>query len=153
MLDKGLISNYIIPMKTNHIISLISKIRDNANRLIIHELKARNISGLAPSHGDILMLLFHLDTVSMREIAKRIGRDKSTVTALIKKLIDIGYVEKRQDPTDNRITLIRLTKAGRTLKQGFDEISESLLAKVYRGFSEKEKEVIIHGLEKINKNL
>jgi DNA-binding MarR family transcriptional regulator len=89
----------------------------------------------------------------MREIAKRIGRDKSTVTALIKKLIDIGYVEKRQDPTDNRITLIKLTKAGRTLKQGFDEISESLLAKVYRGFSEKEKEVIIHGLEKINKNL
>lgn len=152
-LDKGLTSNYIVLMKTNHIISLISRIRDKANRLIIHELKTHNIPGLAPSHGDILMLLFHLDTVSMREIAKRIGRDKSTVTALIKKLIDIGYVKKRQDPTDNRITLIKLTKAGRALKQDFDEISENLLEKIYRGFLEKEKEVIIHGIEKIDKNL
>ena len=145
-------SNYIVLMKTNHIISLISKIRDKANRLIVHELKVRNIHKLAPSHGDILMLLFQLGRVPMRKIAGRIGRDKSTVTALIKQLIDMGYVERRKDPTDSRITIIKLTRAGNDLKQGFDEISEILLEKVYRGFSEKEKGVIIDGMEKINRN-
>ncbi len=86
-----------VVMRTEHIISLISRIRDKANRLIVSELRVRNMPGLAPSHGDILILLFQSETVSMREIAEKIGRDKSTVTALIKKLIDIGYVEKRED--------------------------------------------------------
>jgi DNA-binding MarR family transcriptional regulator len=140
-------------MKTNHIISLVSKIRDKAGRLIIHELHARNISGLAPSHGDILMLLFHSGTVSMRAVAKRIGRDKSTVTALVKKLIDFGYVQKEQDQNDNRVTLITLTTSGKALKKDFDEISAALLMQVYKGFTDKEKEVMVRGLEKINNNL
>jgi DNA-binding MarR family transcriptional regulator len=140
-------------MKTNHIISLVSRIRDKAGRLIIHELHARNLSGLAPSHGDILMLLFQSETVSMREIAKRIGRDKSTVTALVKKLIDFGYVEKEQDLNDSRVTLVKLTKSGKALRKDFDEISETLLQRVYKGFTEKEREVMVHGLERINGNL
>ena len=140
-------------METNHIISLVSRIRDKAGRIIIHELNSRNIPGLAPSHGDILMLLFHSEAVSMREIAKRIGRDKSTVTALVKKLIDFGYVQKEPDLNDSRVTLVKLTKSGRALRNDFNEISEILLERVYKGFTEKEKGVMIHGLERINGNL
>jgi DNA-binding MarR family transcriptional regulator len=140
-------------MKTNHIISLVSRIRDKAGRIIIQELNSRKIPGLVPSHGDILMLLFHSETVSMSQIAERIGRDKSTVTALVKKLIDFGYVQKEQELNDGRVTLVRLTKSGRALRKDFDEISEILLQRVYKGFSEKEKEVTVHGLEKINGNL
>ena len=89
----------------------------------------------------------------MREIAKRIGRDKSTVTALVKKLIDFGYVQKEQDLKDSRVTLVKLTKSGRALKHDFDEISEILLQRVYKDFTEQEKEVMIDGLERINNNL
>ncbi len=89
----------------------------------------------------------------MREIAARIGRDKSTVTALVKKLIDFGYVQKEQDPNDSRVTLIRLTEAGRGLRKDFDEISDILLQRVYKGFSQQEKEVMVHGLERIHNNL
>jgi DNA-binding MarR family transcriptional regulator len=89
----------------------------------------------------------------MREIAKRIGRDKSTVTALVKKLIDFGYVEKEQDLNDSRVTLVKLTKPGRALRKDFDEISETLLQRVYKGFTEKEREVMVNGLERINGNL
>jgi len=142
-----------VVMRTEHIISLISRVRDKANRLIVSELRVRNMPGLAPSHGDILILLFQSETVSMREIAKQISRDKSTVTALIKKLINIGYVEKREDPNDSRVTLIKLTKEGLGLKQNFEEISETLLKKIYRNFSKTEKEMIIYGLEKIDGNL
>ena len=142
-----------VVMRTEHIISLISRVRDKANRLIVSELRVRNMPGLAPSHGDILILLFQSETVSMREIAKQIGRDKSTVTALIKKLINIGYVEKREDPNDSRVTLIKLTKEGLGLKQNFGEISETLLKKIYRNFSKTEKEMTIYGLEKIDGNL
>ena len=89
----------------------------------------------------------------MREIAQKIGRDKSTVTALVKKLIDFGYVQKEPDRNDSRVTLVKLTKSGRALREDFDEISKTLLQRVYKGFTEKEKEVMVHGLERINSNL
>ena len=87
------------------------------------------------------------------EFAKRINRDKSTVTVLIKKLIELGYVEKIKDPNDSRVTLVKLTKQGWEFKQDFEEISNTLLENVYKNFSTQEKEVIIYELEKMLNNL
>jgi DNA-binding MarR family transcriptional regulator len=146
-------SNYNVRMKTDHVIVLISTIRDKANKLIGRELRSRSIHGLAPSHGAILFELFQSESVSMMEIAKRINRDKSTVTALVKKLIDLGYVERVKDPNDSRVTLVELTKKGRELKPDFDEISKMLLERVYKSHSTQEKEGIIRGLERLLNNL
>jgi DNA-binding MarR family transcriptional regulator len=87
-------SNYSALMKTDHVIALISTIRDKANKLINNELRTRHLRGLAPSHGTILFELFHSETIPMKEVAKRINRDKSTVTALINKLLALGYVRR-----------------------------------------------------------
>jgi MarR family transcriptional regulator, organic hydroperoxide resistance regulator len=89
----------------------------------------------------------------MRVLAKRINRDKSTVTALVKKLVALGYVERLEDPDDHRVTLVRLTEKGWGLQQQFEEISSILLNNVYRGLSRQEKEAIIGGLERIAENL
>jgi DNA-binding MarR family transcriptional regulator len=140
-------------MKTDHVIALVSTIRDKGNKLIEKELKARNIHGLATSHGAILYELFHSETIPMKEVAERINRDKSTVTALINKLLALGYVKKIVDPNDSRVTLVRLTKKGRELKPDFDKISKTLLQRVYKNYSTQEKKAIISGLERLLKNL
>lgn len=140
-------------MKTDHIIALVSTIADRANRLIGRELRRRSMSGLAPSHGAILFELFQSEAISMKEIARRINRDKSTVTALVKKLVAQGYVETERDPGDSRKTLVRLTEEGRGLRPGFDDISRILLEQVYGGYSTPEKEALITGLERLLKNL
>ncbi len=146
-------SNYTGVMKTDHVIVLISTIRDKANKLINKELRSRNICGLAPSHGAILFELLQSETIPMMEIAKRINRDKSTVTALVKKLIDLGYLEKIKDPSDSRVTLLKLTKKGQELEPNFNNISKALLKRVYKNHSTQEKEAIILGLERLSKNL
>ena len=153
ILDISLMSNYNGFMKTNQIIALISRIRDKANRLIVAELRLRNIRGLVPSHGDILNLLFESESVSMMEIAERIGRNKATVTALVRKLRDLGYLDTASDLDDKRVTRVMLTEKGRRLKPDFEEISQALLKRVYKGLSSREKEVIVHGLERIRDNL
>jgi len=111
------------------------------------------MSGLAPSHGAILFELFQSEAISMKEIARRINRDKSTVTALVKKLVAQGYVETERDPGDSRVTLVRLTEEGRRLRPGFDDISRILLEQVYTGYSTREKGALISGLERLLKNL
>ena len=136
-------------MKTDHVIALIARLRDKAYDFIIRELREKKIAGLAPSHGGIMSNLFKKDRVSMKEIAERIGRDKSTVTALVNKLVDAGYVVKEKDADDNRVTYLCLTTKGRSLERDFDSISECLIDTAFRGFSQKEREQIVRGIVKM----
>ena len=131
---------------------LISQIREKANRLLIGELKRHNMAGLSPSHGDILWALFKQGALSMKGLATLIDRDKSTVTVLVNKLISLGYVQKQSDFADSRVTLISLTEQGRGLKDDLIEISQKLIAKVYKTLSEDERDSLIELLTKINDN-
>jgi DNA-binding MarR family transcriptional regulator len=131
---------------------LISQIREKANRFLISELKNHNMTGLAPSHGDILWALFKHGALSMKGIAELIDRDKSTVTVLVNKLIFLGYVRKQLDLADSRVNLISLSDKGRALKDDLVEISQKLIAKVYRTLSEDERDSLIGLLTKINDN-
>jgi len=89
----------------------------------------------------------------MSEIARIIDKDKSTITALVKKLLKLGYVEKKSHLSDNRISLIALTRKGTLLKTDFQLISQKLRVQSYMGISDDEKEVLVHLLKKLNNNL
>lgn len=145
-------SNYNIGMKTDHVIALIARVRDRSYAFIINELYKRKITGLVPSHGAILDILFQKEKATMKELAEKIGRDKSTVTTLVNKLIAAGYVLKEKDLYDNRITHLCLTSKGKSLQPDFDEISDKLIATAFSGFTQKEKEETVKGMEKMLSN-
>lgn len=88
----------------------------------------------------------------MKGLAGLIDRDKSTVTALVNKLIFLGYVRKEPDISDSRVTLISLTDAGEDLKDDLIEISQKLISKVYKTLSEDERDSLIGLLTKVNDN-
>ena len=139
-------------MKIDHIIALIARLRDKAYDFIIAELNQRKITGLVPSHGGIMSNLYKKDRLPMKEIAERIGRDKSTVTALVNKLLDAGYIVKEKDPDDNRVTYLCLTDRGKSLESDFYKISERLIATAFRGFSQKEREELVRAVVKMLNN-
>ena len=139
-------------METKDIISLISKIRENANKFITNEMDNWGIKGLVPSHGDILVALLKSEKLTMKELAEKINKDKSTITALVDKLIKQGYVEKTRDIEDNRVVFVTLTEKGKKLKPMFDAISQDLLSMVYKDISQNEKEELIKTLKKIKNN-
>ena len=139
-------------MKTDHVIALVARVRDKAYEFIIRELSKKNITGLVPSHGGIMGTLFKKDRASMKELSERIGRDKSTVTALVSKLVRAGFAEKEKSDDDNRITYLRLTVKGRALEKDFDEISEKMIARAFQGFSQKEQEAMVKAIVKMLNN-
>lgn len=141
-------------METNHIVGLIANIREKAHRFIIQELRAHNIEGLVPSHGAILAQLYHQEErIPMAELAKRIDRDKSTVTILVDKLVAVGYVQKVKDPNDKRMTYIVLTEQGQAIKPVILAISRKMLTQLYAGFSDLEKEILVRLLERMLQNV
>ena len=138
----------------NQIISLISNINNSANKLIIDELKKYDLEGLAPSHGDILNLLFQNENgVPMNKITQAINKDKSTVTALVNKLEKMELLEKFKCESDSRSTIVRLTQKGLDTKPiVISKISKKLLETTYKDFSEDEKKLVNDLLQKIKEN-
>jgi MarR family transcriptional regulator, organic hydroperoxide resistance regulator len=140
-------------MNKDHIIFLIGRINYKANRLLLDELERHGITKLAPSHGEILGALLLRGELKMAQLTKYIDKDKSTITALVNKLIRMGYVKKRKDNTDNRISWIALTEKGASLKPGIMDISRKLRKKAYENIRDQDKELLYRLLSKINMNL
>lgn len=135
------------------IIRQIGRIRDKANSFLTRELASRDMKGIAPTHADILWALYTQGELPMNKLADMIKRDKSTVTALVNKLIEIGYVQRRTSDSDSRISMISLTEKGRSVKQHFYDVSEALRKKAYKGLSEEEKKTLMDLLDRIYDNL
>ena len=138
---------------TNAIIATIANIHNSANKLIVEELKNYNLEGLAPSHGDILLVLYqNISGVPMNKITASINKDKSTVTALVNKLEKMELIEKFKHESDSRSTMIKLTQKGLDTRVSVDKISEKLLGTTYIDFTEQEKELVYGLLQRIKTN-
>jgi MarR family transcriptional regulator, organic hydroperoxide resistance regulator len=140
-------------MGRSGIFSLVSRVRAATNEYLVGELEERGVTGLAPSHGDILAALFRKGELGMTELASSIRRRKNTLTVLVAKLEDLGYVRRRQDPEDARRGIVSLTAKGETLRDPFSRISRALLAKGLRGIAEEEIEAASRCLERMLANL
>lgn len=122
------------------LVNRLSQTLGQANRFIAGKLKERGLDGIAPSHGDILMRLFACGEQPMQELARAIGRDPSTVTALVKKLAAAGYVRTEKGEQDRRATIVSLTEKGRGLRGEFEAVSAALSEVQGRGIDAADME-------------
>ena len=139
-------------MKKQNVIALTSRISEQAHRFLVQELEQRGVRGIVPSHGGIMSLLFTGKLYTMKEIAEKIHRTKPTVTVLVDKLVQFGYVKKMRNAEDSRSTVLGLTEAGKKLEPVFEEVSRAMNAVVYQGLSEEEALQAERLLEKIRRN-
>lgn len=140
-------------LSKDFIILMAGRISYKANRFLLAELRKVNITNFASSHGEILGALMVKGKLQLKVLIKLIDKDKSTITALVKKLIRLGYIQKVQDVQDKRKSYISLTKKGELLRTDYMNISKKLREKAYKNITEKEKEILFRLLNKIDGNL
>lgn len=130
-------------------LSLISKIHEKGNKFILQELNSNGITELAPSHGDILAILYQHSKLTMKEIAEKIHRSKPTVTILVNKLEKFGFVKREKSSEDSRITYIMLTSKSKDFKPIFEKISKDLNKMLFKNLSNNEVQLLGELLEKM----
>jgi MarR family transcriptional regulator, organic hydroperoxide resistance regulator len=140
-------------MARGDIFALVSRVRAATNEYLVDELERLGSTGLAPSHGDILAALFRHGELGMSELAATIRRRKNTLTVLVAKLEDIGYVARRTDPEDARRSFVFLTAKGEALREPFARISRSLIAVGLKGIAEDDLAAASRCLERMLDNL
>jgi DNA-binding MarR family transcriptional regulator len=138
--------------RTNAVILLAAQLRDRAYEHVSSELERLGISGCAPSHGAILIDLYREKALSLKELAMRIDKKKSSTTELVDKLIRLGYAEKTISDEDQRVKVVRLTQQSLDLKDAFIELTDNVNARVFKGFTKAEREQFVQLLSKAVNN-
>jgi MarR family transcriptional regulator, organic hydroperoxide resistance regulator len=139
-------------MERDLVLFITGRITELVNRYLTAQLRRHGMGDLAVSHAEIIGILTRRGSVQLKELVELIGKDKSTITALTKKLLGMGYIRKMADPSDSRVTRIELTAKGKELGTAMGAISARLRKKAYRGLSDGEKDQLVRLLNKIRGN-
>ena len=140
-------------MNDQYIVFFISRTKKKMISFIEKKLLENGLDGLIPSHGNILTALYENNgKLTMKKIAEITGKDKSTITPLVNKLLELGYITKVKDDTDKRITYVILTSKGNQIKDRYKAISDDVYETAYKDFSQEEKELFLESLKKLNNN-
>jgi len=71
-------------------------------------------------------------------IAQRLDMDKPTISGIIKRLHDKGFIEKHPHSSDKRATVLKLTSHTRELLPQLEACSDQTIAAATAGFSQDE---------------
>lgn len=79
--------------------------------------------------------------------------DQATTTKAVKKLIDIGYLNKEQDENDKRGYKLTPTKKALEVYEFIIEEESKQLEISFKGFSEEEKQMATRLIERMSENI
>ena len=78
--------------------------------------------GLTYTQYLVFLVLWEKDGITVGEVCSRLMLDNGTLSPLLKKMQQAGYIDKTRSQEDDRIVLITLTEEGRALQEKAKEI-------------------------------
>ncbi|MFC3638895.1 MarR family winged helix-turn-helix transcriptional regulator [Camelimonas fluminis] len=86
----------------------------------------------------LLVLVGKFGPIGVVELADRNGRDHTTVSRQVGRLVELGLVERQVNEHDRRIREVILTDRGRAMTDRIDEARESLMRAALGDWSDEE---------------
>ena len=99
-----------------------------------------------------LHVLFYLSTSDYRlmsDVAKEMGIKGSTLTAMMDKLVTLGFVSRLSGENDRRTVLVSITAKGRKMLEGLKEDRKKTIIRVFRNLSPAERQTYIDIIRKV----
>ena len=94
--------------------------------------------GLYSGQPSMLRALWQHDGIIQSKLTDLLNKSPSTVTKKVKRMEKVGFVERKADPTDERLSRVYLTEAGRSIKGRLEHVWRTFEEQAFAGFSEEE---------------
>ncbi len=124
-------------------VNYISKIGKDNFRSVLSE------NGVFQGQDEILFLIMHKEGLKPSEIAKYLHTSLASISVSLKRLEKQGFIEKRNDENDMRISHIYINEKGRTALKNIHEKLFDNHKKMLSGFSEEEAKQLRTYLDRI----
>ena len=72
--------------------------------------------GLTYTQYIVFLVLWEKDGISVGSLCDKLMLDSGTLTPLLKKMQNAGYVERKRSENDDRVVVINLTEKGKALQ-------------------------------------
>ena len=73
-----------------------------------------------------MLVMWEHECISVRDMGKLLYLDSGTLTPLLKKLEQKGFVERKRDSEDERLLNVTLTEAGKAMKEKAVEVPQKI---------------------------
>jgi DNA-binding MarR family transcriptional regulator len=115
--------------------------------------KFERCAGISPTRLRLLHELFQVEEISQIALQKEIDIDAAAITRHLKGLEESGMVARRNNPTDNRVTLVSLTQQGRDKVHCYKEEKNRFISSLLTGFNGQERESLMNMLTRLQHNI
>jgi DNA-binding MarR family transcriptional regulator len=132
---------------------LISQIKQIQGRVFDTLLQEYGIEEFNGAQGRILYVLWQEDNLPIVELSRRTGLAKTTLTGMLDRMEDSGFLKRTYDKQDRRLIKIVLTDKARSLNEKYNLVSEQMGRIFYKGFTQEEIAAFEKTLERILNNL
>ncbi|AIQ27322.1 MULTISPECIES: MarR family winged helix-turn-helix transcriptional regulator [Paenibacillus] len=115
--------------------------------------KFERCAGITPTRFRLLQELFRVSEISQISLQKTLDIDAAAVTRHLRGLEDSGMIARRNNPADNRVTLVSLTDHGREHINSYREEKTRFISELLTGFNEQERTVLAEMLTRLQYNI
>lgn len=95
---------------------------------------AQDVLGISGAQHFVLQRLAEAPALSLNDLAARTMTHKSSVSVVVKRLVDRGYVRRRPSSADGRGIVLTLTAAGRRAVAGAPQSAQTRMISALRRF-------------------
>lgn len=127
-----------------HMMMLIKEIYSNMHCQIGSGMKE---SGLTPQQILVMKLIAHNKEMTSSQLCEELSLSKATVSGIVGRLEDAGYLQKEKRATDKRNTYITFTEKGMNFAISFKKSMNHSFNKVLESLTDEEVIYITNALE------
>jgi DNA-binding MarR family transcriptional regulator len=136
--------------ESGRIVHLLSKVCEHKHHRMHEGLDAL---GLYRGQPSMLRALWGEDGMTHSELAEQLDRCPATITKMVQRMEKAGFVQRRSDPSDERLSRVYLTPAGRAVRSAVEAIWMALEGQMLLGFSEAETSALRSLLTRVCRNI
>jgi DNA-binding MarR family transcriptional regulator len=109
--------------------------------------------GITRAQWAVLAKVERSEGMKQSELAEQMEMQPITLTRLVDKLCDNGWIERRGDETDRRVNRLYLRKTGRQLLGKLSGLRSELTATAIEGINPADAHRLLGQLEQIKENV
>jgi DNA-binding MarR family transcriptional regulator len=140
-------SEQLSPEPLGHVLSRICRLTYAQMHALVGPL------GLHRGQPLVLKALWGQEGLTHTELGSLLHVRPATMTNMIKHMEQAGFVERRTDEQDRRISRVYLTAAGREVQGQVQQMWVDFEAQVFDGLDQQERELLRRMLEQVQDNL
>jgi MarR family transcriptional regulator, organic hydroperoxide resistance regulator len=109
--------------------------------------------GLYRGQPPVLFALWDQEGLTHTELAERLQNTPATITKMLQRMEKAGFVQRRADANDQRVSRVYLTETGRAIKAQVQAVWDTIEAETFAGFTDEESLLLRTFLQRIRQNL